>query len=592
MFSLIYAWINDWVNNREAGDLRRQHGHYDVIVMNRIDPLRTVYITNTKQIKTYLCACFFSAVLFFLFPATMPITRTLRQCALQTSLKGIPRALKAEQWPNKYLWWISTALFLGLAVWQVQSLVAGYLQYNYATQEIKSPEKEGTYANEITNPVFTFCNLNPFHGDAYSTMERHGLNDLFYYKHSVENLTECVGCSDDDRELLSMVRRELLMPRGYFALVGPTFASHLSHKRDDFIAACNIRESRTIIPYERNCTDDLFTELIHPDYYSCWTMKMPESNGSVYESVSFVLHLNNFFTDQYDFLPINHERGQLLGAILVIHPVGTFPVPANDAIFLQPGGFINIKLTVQGRNRLGEPYDPCTNNEAIANTSWVYTRDACISNCLETNVSMKCGCRTLDHLGVLAKQTSPPFCLDSNVEQAELRRRVRCNVNQTEMYLQKCDENCPRPCEQYTHVPRVSSARWPPDPFSPDFYRRFIKNKSYEEMYDGLKEYFGAYFKDSNVSDWVSQGDIISKLERNFLRVDIQMNNIDITISKDVATTSLPTLISNLGGTLNLFAGITIVLFVEIIDMLILCLCDRQPVDDDANVENRKVNPA
>ena len=33
MFSLIYAWINDWVNNREAGDLIRQDGHYDVIVM-------------------------------------------------------------------------------------------------------------------------------------------------------------------------------------------------------------------------------------------------------------------------------------------------------------------------------------------------------------------------------------------------------------------------------------------------------------------------------------------------------------------------------------------------------------------------------
>ena len=33
MFSLIYAWKNDWVNNREAGDLRRQHGHYVVIVM-------------------------------------------------------------------------------------------------------------------------------------------------------------------------------------------------------------------------------------------------------------------------------------------------------------------------------------------------------------------------------------------------------------------------------------------------------------------------------------------------------------------------------------------------------------------------------
>ena len=33
MFSLICARINAWVNNREAGDLRRHHAHYDVIVM-------------------------------------------------------------------------------------------------------------------------------------------------------------------------------------------------------------------------------------------------------------------------------------------------------------------------------------------------------------------------------------------------------------------------------------------------------------------------------------------------------------------------------------------------------------------------------
>ena len=33
MFSLICVWINDWVNNREAGDLRHYRAHYDVIVM-------------------------------------------------------------------------------------------------------------------------------------------------------------------------------------------------------------------------------------------------------------------------------------------------------------------------------------------------------------------------------------------------------------------------------------------------------------------------------------------------------------------------------------------------------------------------------
>ena len=32
---LICVWINGWVNNREAGDLRRYRAHYDVTVMAR-----------------------------------------------------------------------------------------------------------------------------------------------------------------------------------------------------------------------------------------------------------------------------------------------------------------------------------------------------------------------------------------------------------------------------------------------------------------------------------------------------------------------------------------------------------------------------
>ena len=36
MFSLIWAWMNDWVNNREAGDLRCHRTHYDVTAMSYI----------------------------------------------------------------------------------------------------------------------------------------------------------------------------------------------------------------------------------------------------------------------------------------------------------------------------------------------------------------------------------------------------------------------------------------------------------------------------------------------------------------------------------------------------------------------------
>ena len=36
MFSRICAWINGRANTREAGDLRRHHAHYDVIVMEQL----------------------------------------------------------------------------------------------------------------------------------------------------------------------------------------------------------------------------------------------------------------------------------------------------------------------------------------------------------------------------------------------------------------------------------------------------------------------------------------------------------------------------------------------------------------------------
>ena len=37
MFSFICAWINGWINNREAGYLRRHWAHYDATVMKKVN---------------------------------------------------------------------------------------------------------------------------------------------------------------------------------------------------------------------------------------------------------------------------------------------------------------------------------------------------------------------------------------------------------------------------------------------------------------------------------------------------------------------------------------------------------------------------
>ena len=49
MFSLICVWINDWINNGEAGDLRRYRIHYDVTVMQIENGATTNQAINQVQ---------------------------------------------------------------------------------------------------------------------------------------------------------------------------------------------------------------------------------------------------------------------------------------------------------------------------------------------------------------------------------------------------------------------------------------------------------------------------------------------------------------------------------------------------------------
>ena len=55
MFSWICTWINGWYN-REAGDLRHHHAHYDATVMNTLRPHRTnaEFFLLTGHIRTNL----------------------------------------------------------------------------------------------------------------------------------------------------------------------------------------------------------------------------------------------------------------------------------------------------------------------------------------------------------------------------------------------------------------------------------------------------------------------------------------------------------------------------------------------------------
>ena len=51
---LICAWINGWVNDPEAGDLRRHRAHYDIIVMPDSSSYILIYSVGVHSVRVYL----------------------------------------------------------------------------------------------------------------------------------------------------------------------------------------------------------------------------------------------------------------------------------------------------------------------------------------------------------------------------------------------------------------------------------------------------------------------------------------------------------------------------------------------------------
>ena len=78
MFSLICAWINGWVNNGEAGDMRRHRAHYDVTNKDPIYFYALLRFTKMTSSWFSLHCMAFTSLLMVMFPNNVPWKMILR----------------------------------------------------------------------------------------------------------------------------------------------------------------------------------------------------------------------------------------------------------------------------------------------------------------------------------------------------------------------------------------------------------------------------------------------------------------------------------------------------------------------------------
>ena len=150
MFSLICVWINSWVNNCEAGDLRRCRAHYDVTVMIISIPLGSEIL----KISAMWMQCF----------NIHSILRTDNNRKFDTSIEGhiswcvlsvVVNGMSVQilfVWSPWLIWWFSGPfsrrypsatmthwIYTFKAIWYIVDILH-FCVYNYTPKDVSAIE--------------------------------------------------------------------------------------------------------------------------------------------------------------------------------------------------------------------------------------------------------------------------------------------------------------------------------------------------------------------------------------------------------------------------------------------------------------------
>ena len=137
-----------------------------------------------------------------------------------------------------------------------------------------------------------------------------------------------------------------------------------------------------------------------------------------------------------------------------------------------------------------------------------------------------------------------------------------------------CDQLCPNHCESTSYTSSVSHAKWPLDTtLAESFYQEIIAGKPYAWKFNQLLEKPKG---NDSFSDYMLHLQQQGLIRNNFLSVNVRMSNRMYTYYEDQPKYSVLSLAAQFGGALNLWAGITMVLLIELCELLLkLVGCEK-----------------
>ena len=388
----------------------------------------------------------------------------------------------------------------------------------------------------------------------------------------------------------------------YFYLyryIGRQNASRVGHLLDDLIISCHMYVVDGISKKKVPCKDNVrFLSFQTAQYFRCINIQIAPVGETVVPvmGISLVLFLDNFEEDPgEEFNPLD-DSGHSSGVTLGIYQRNSIPALTLNTMEVPSGQKVNIRVTPERRSRLPPPHGNC--NEGIkpylagvdmVELNFSYTFPSCLHTCLESRVKDQCKCISGKNVDVGEYQDiSVDYCgnLRAGWKQAMQTRQCRNNIH--DQSLKHCIQSCPVTCTDYRYKLGMSHSVWPRRSRMMSFYKHFIKDKPYAHQFSVFEEILNDnQSRPLKNTKFLYAADLIRS---NFVDLTVSLKDYKYIALRDTPKVSFEGLISQLGGTLNLWSGISAIIAIEIIEFiyrLILSLCSSNK--KEASIELDKV---
>ena len=505
----------------------------------------------------------------------MSLVKECRSFCERTSMKGVPRIVTPSRPYLRGLWFVSVFTMLIICLYQVGLLVTTYLQYS-KSYRISSEFLTSDSSKRDGLPNLAACNLQPFSSNL--SQRPSNLLSMEEYRLRVLNLTTCDECPDMEQKLLSLLRQRQLTPRGYSQMIGAYAASKIGHQLDTFLVSCSLLSYQGVGMTSQPCREDVtIKSSISPDFINCYTFQISEQQLEVVPlGLSLIFYLDNHFNDDLHFLSSTDGAEDItvggMGVRLITFQRGTMPLISATWVEVPPGTNSVVKYYIRSMRRLERPWGNCSYGskgvDLLKEFGVPYTKDNCISMCISVSIYETCNCSAspLFETGEHAMWNSTLPCDPVQQSREELIRKSQCAQKIGMIALRKCNEGiCHAECHSMSYENAFSYSKWPSQSQLRTLYKNCIKEAPYSVLFP--KYDFQAKVNEPYKStDYVELHKLIAE---NFVKVTWYLGHYEYFDISEETTLSFLSLISQVGGTFNLWSGISFIFIIETLELFI-----------------------